>query len=61
MTKNPNAAVILLLILMASAGIAKVANAPVEHAIRAVDMVQLTGCGACFGVAGMLLFGRKQA
>ena len=41
--------VMFLLILIAAGGIFKVAGK-----VRPVDIVQLTGCGACIGVAIMM-------
>jgi hypothetical protein len=53
--RKRNGALVVILIVIAAAGITKVAGS-----VRAVDMVQLTGSGACIGIAaGIMLFRRS--
>jgi hypothetical protein len=53
MLKRNSGASMVILVIIAAAGIAKVAGT-----VRPVDIVQLTGSGACIGVAFVMAFMR---
>lgn len=48
---------LFLPLLIGSIGLMTASRRPEFESIRAVDVVQLIGCGMCFGVALCALFG----
>jgi hypothetical protein len=51
MARRGKGALVTTLILVGIIGIVHLTGTPRYQAYRAVDMVQLVGCGMCFGVA----------
>jgi cyanate permease len=51
--RRPPIVMFSLLVLIGLAGLFRVVQSPNHATYRTVDVVQLTGCGFCFGVALM--------
>ena len=58
MTKRQRLSSAASLVILASLGLLSMMSSPRWERLRAVDVVQLLGCGACFGVAFMLVLGK---
>ncbi len=54
--KKPMAALSLILLAVELSGFYRVTQSPNYATYRSVDMVQLTGCGVCVGVAMVMIF-----